>query len=320
MQRFVLPLCLCLTTACTMEEQIIPDNSATSANSVKPETRVDFSLMIASQMQVQTRAPLSEQDENRILSVHVLMFKETAGVMTYYFGVTKTNILTIDPARKSFDVTLPTGVYDVIILANAQEISGQANIAAGDTKEKVLKALVEKNTGKWNRNNIPMWGQIDQLNIDAEAGFGVNNTVEMMRMAAKIDLEVDPSVANDFSLASVRLYNYSSQGTLVPGANNRTADNKVVAPTQPEATGGYAPVHTPQVFDATNGVTPDGCRQMIYVYEAPAGNSANLSTNTCLVVGGSYKGGDVTYYRIDFTGMENGQRCTCPCYAIIIIR
>jgi hypothetical protein len=32
----------------------------------------------------------------------------------------------------------------------------------------------------------------------------------------------------------------------------------------------------------------------------PAGNAANLPDNTCLIVGGSYRGGVTTYYCVDF--------------------
>jgi hypothetical protein len=315
LKRFILPLFACCLgfAACTMEEEMIPGaNGDGAANKVTSEARVEFSLTIPSRMQVQTRAAMEDADESKILSVRVLMFKETEGVMRYCFGVTKSNILVVDPSLKSFDVTLPTGEYDVVILANAQEALAQNAISLGDTKENVLRALVETNVGKWNRDYIPMWGRIDRLSIDAETGAGNNNTVEMVRMAARIDLEVTPSAAADFSLTSVRLYNYSSQGALVPDPSNLGQANLVSAPTQPAAAGGYAPVSTPLLFDAADGVRADGCERAIYLYETPAGRAESLQTNACLVVGGSYKGGAETYYRIDFVGMENGQKVFLP--------
>lgn len=230
--------------------------------------------------------------------------------MTYYFGATKN--ITLSPSQNNFNVTLPTGEYDVVLLANAQDMLNQLSISVGDAKESVLKALVETNPGKWNRDNIPMWGQIERLKIDSETGFGNNNTVEMIRMVARIDLEIAPSVQTNFSLASVRLCNYSSQGALVPDMGNWGAGNRAVNPTQPSAPGGYAPVSTPLVFDASDGLTADGGRRMIYAYEAPAGSAANQSANACLIVGGSYQGGAVTYYKIDFAGMENGQKVYLP--------
>ena len=315
LKRFILPLFACCLgfAACTTEEEIIPGTNGDGADrNVTSEARVEFSLATPSRMQAQTRAVMEEADESKILSVRVLMFKETEGVMRYCFGVTKSNILIVDPSLKSFDVTLPTGEYDVVILANAQEVLAQSAISLGDTKENVLRALVETNAGKWNRDYIPMWGQIDRLSIDAETGLGNNNTVEMMRMAARIDLEVDPALSADFSLTSVRLYNYSSQGALVPDQSKLGQAGTVSAPTQPAAAGGYAPVSTPLLFDAADGVRADGCERAIYLYEAPAGKAESLQTNACIVVGGRYKGGAETYYRIDFVGMENGQKVFLP--------
>ncbi|MDR0758431.1 MAG: hypothetical protein LBF85_11390, partial [Tannerella sp.] len=74
----------------------------------------------------------------------------------------------------------------------------------------------------------------------------------------------------------------------------------------------YAPVSTPLVFGVGDGVTVDGCRQIIYTCEAPAGSAANPAGNTCLVVGGRYRSGAVTYYRIDFVGMDGGQKVFLP--------
>jgi hypothetical protein len=302
MKRMILLLGLAFT-ACTLEEPVIADSSGSMENET---AGVSFSLAISSrmQMQTQTRSALSESDENAVLSVHLLMFKEINGVMTYYFSAKGNNIQSVSSSQKTFDATLPTGEYDVAILANAQDIIDKSGIAPGDTKESVLRALVERNAGKWNRNAIPMWGQIDRLTIHAGTGISNRNTVEMIRMLARIDVEIASSASGDFSLAEVRLYNYSSQGALAPGLAG--------APVQPSVAGGYAPVAAPLIFDAGDGVTAGGCERIIYVCEAPAGSDANLSGNTCLVIGGSYKGGDVTYYRVDFVGMTNNRAVFLP--------
>ena len=56
-KQLILPLCLCCLglTACTVEEELIADSSN---NNTTSEASVNFSLLIPSQMQVQTRAPL----------------------------------------------------------------------------------------------------------------------------------------------------------------------------------------------------------------------------------------------------------------------
>jgi hypothetical protein len=287
-----------------MEEPIIADNGNMSR-----DAKVSFSLMLPFRMQ--TRA-LTESDENAILSVRLLMFKEINGVKTYCLGVNGNNIQSGSISQKMFEATLPTGRYDIVVLANAQDIIDNSSISLGDTKENILGALAVTNVDKWNKNSIPMWGRIDGLTIDAATGLSSNHAVEMIRMLAKIDVEIASPVTADFALADVRLYGYSSQGALVPDMSCWSTGNFALAPTQPSAAGGYAPVSMPLVFDDGDGVTADGCRQMIYICEAPAGDGTNLAANTCLVIGGRYKGGAVTYYRIDFIGTESGRKIFLP--------
>jgi hypothetical protein len=283
-------------------------------NKPEGEAMMRFSLVMPSrmQMQMQTRSALSESDENGILTVYLLMFKEINGVMTYYFGTSGNNIQTVSPFQKTFEATLPTGEYDVVILANAREIINSSNISTGDTKENVLKALVEINPDKWSGNAIPMWGRMDRLTISPSTGLSDKSGIEMVRMLAKIDVEITPSAAGDFTLTDVRLYNYSSQGALAPDLTSWPAGNIAVSPTQPSVTGGYATISTPLVFDTGDGVTADGCKRIIYAYEAPAGFETTPSGNTCLVIGGSYQGGATTYYKVDFTSQEKGQPVFLP--------
>jgi hypothetical protein len=305
--------------ACTSEEQIFTDEVYEKSHDAK----VSFSLMLPFRMQ--TRA-LSEQDENAIQQVRLLMFKNTSGIMTYCMGVNGSNIHSNSLSQKTFDAILPAGEYDIVVLANAQDIADGSNISLGDTKENVLKALVKKNAGKWNENSIPMWGRIDNLTIHSETDFNNNSySVEMTRMLAKIDIETLASASADFSLTDIRLYNYSSQGALVPDPATWSSDNMAVSPTQPSAPGGYAAVSSPLIFDASDGVTTNGCKQIIYTCEAPAGSAENLSANTCIVIGGSYRGEATSYYKVDFAGEENNRRVFLPLlrnnyYLINIIR
>jgi hypothetical protein len=304
--------------ACTFEEQMVTDNIYKGNR----DARVSFSLTLPFRMQTRT---LNESDENVIHNVRLLMFKNTGGIMTYCLGVNGNNIRSNSLSQKTFDATLPTGEYDVVILANAQDIIDGSNISLGDTKENVLKALVKTNVGKWNENSIPMWGRIDNLTIDLETDFSDRYPVEMVRMLAKIDVETLASASADFSLTDIRLYNYSSQGALVPDPATWPADNMAVLPTQPSAAGGYGVVSTPLIFDDTDGVTPNGCKQIIYTCEAPAGSTTNLSGNTCLVIGGSYRGEATSYYKVDFVGEENSRQVFLPLlrnnyYLIKIVR
>jgi hypothetical protein len=259
------------------------------------EMRVNFSIVVPSQ--VQTRATPGLPDEGSVDRVYLLLFENIAGVSTYRHKISAENLSSVSNTQKTFNASLPVGVYDIAVLANASEIIGGSGIAFGDAKEQALNALAETNPGKWSGANIPMWGRIDNQTIDESTSFTGANSIPMIRMMAKVELSVTPEAAganeSNFKLADIRLYNYSSRGALVPDLTAWPADNKATRPSEPA--GGYAPMRYPDkeplVFDT----------QVFYTYEAPAGGKgAAMASNTCLIIGGSYRGGATTYYRIDF--------------------
>ncbi|GHV52705.1 hypothetical protein FACS1894181_16000 [Bacteroidia bacterium] len=313
---------LLFLAACTSEEIITggsPNGSIDSNIQGGGDTAVNFSLKVPAQLQ--TRAALSESDENAVHSISLLLFEKVNGDAIYRFRTHVTNINSVSPTQKTFSASLPKGSFDLVVLANAEQILAASSFTYGHSKEDVLNSLVEQNTGKWQRTTIPMWGKRDNLVINAQTNLTGNNAIDMVRMVAKIELEVTPQAAgsgnSNFSLLDIRLYNYSSQGALVPGLASWPSDNIAVAPTQPSVPGGYGvlsyPANSPLLFDSSDGVTPNGCERIIYAYEAPAGNGGSAqATNTCLVVGGSYKGGPVSYYRIDFVKQANGPTAYLP--------
>ncbi|MDR2118971.1 MAG: FimB/Mfa2 family fimbrial subunit [Tannerellaceae bacterium] len=304
MIRFILlTYVFCLAfTSCVSDEEIRPDSGGSPADS---EARVSFSLMLSPGSQTQTRA-LSEADENAIYTVRLLLFREISGQMVYQFGMDRDSIRTVSPLQKVVETSLPAGTYDVVFLANAKDIINSCPVAPGYTKEEVLDALVETNTGKWKRNAIPMWGQIEGLTVNVETGVGRQNPVDMIRMMAKIDVEVDASAAADFTLTEILLYNASSRGSLAPNLINPAQ------PAQPAGAGGYGRMTAPLRYDAADGVTARECKRAIYVYEAPAGTGVGGTDNICLVIGGRYQGAVTTYYRVDFTGKSGGQSAFLP--------
>jgi hypothetical protein len=279
-------------TACTLEEEVIDNGGSTPVAS--SDARVNFSITVPSP--VQTRA--ANPDEGAVDRVYLLLFENIGGVRTYRYRIVADNISAVSGTQKTFSAILPMGVYDIAVLANATEIINGSGISFGDTKEQVLGALVETNTGKWSRSNIPMWGQKNDQTIGEGTDFTGSKAIPMIRMIAKIEIDVTPNAAGtnseNFSLTDIRLYNYSSRGTLVPDPGNwQPAETKVTYPTTPA--GGYAtmryPDKEPLVFDS----------KIFYTYEAPAGGKgAAMASNTCLIIGGSYRGGAPSYYRVDF--------------------
>jgi hypothetical protein len=304
MRNALLPCLFLLScTACTLEEVITGDGEGNSPRSGS-ETRVNFSITVPSPSpspsSVQTRSTGNAPDESAVNVAHLLLFEEINGVRTYRYRIHAENITDVSNTQKTFHANIPTGKYDIVIVANAQEILNGSGISFGDTKEQVLGALVETNSGVWNNAAVPMWGQQDSQLIDDGTDFTGRNAFRMIRMVAKIEVEVTPDAAGmnneNFALTDVRLYNYSSRGALVPDPGTWPADNRAVQPTCPAVPGGYVtvqyPANAPLIFNT----------KTFYAYEAPAGGKGQaMSGNTCIVIGGSYRGRAATYYRVDFT-------------------
>jgi hypothetical protein len=258
-----------------------------------------------------TRAALTHDDENTVGAVSLLLFENQNGKMIFRRQVDAVPTMSAPGSGQAdFSARIPQGVYDIVVLANAADILAAINVTPGYEKAAVIDSLVGRMPGKWNRNRIPAWGQRDNVTVDGQHNLTGNNAVAMTRMMAKIDLGMSASAANDFRLSSVRLYNYSTQGTIIPNAANAAAN----LPTAPVS--GYAKVvypAAPLVYDTNDGVTPDSCKRIIYTYESDAvqGQQGQLM-NTCIIAGGSYKNNPVSYYRIDFTEQVNGQEQYIP--------
>ncbi|MDR1602313.1 MAG: FimB/Mfa2 family fimbrial subunit [Tannerella sp.] len=284
--------------ACVSEESIYTDNE----NAAKTgETTVAFAIQVPSQTQAHSTKGVT--DEGAVGRIHILLFEAT-GSRTLRQIVQVDDIAPGTGSQKTFQATLPVGTYDIVVLANAQEILNSNGVIFGAPKATVLGALVEKNTGKWDNSSIAMWGRRDGQTVSQGVSFTGGNAIRMIRMLAKIEVEVTPEAAgvnnSNFTLTDIRLYNYSSQGALVPDPGTWPSDDVAVQPTCPVVTGGYGamtyPANSPLVFTS----------RVFYTYEAPAGGSGSaMKTSTCTVIGGSYRGRPTTYYRADFVDKDD---------------
>ncbi|MDR2121457.1 MAG: FimB/Mfa2 family fimbrial subunit [Tannerella sp.] len=289
---------------CSEEHVIItPDaGDRTEGN----EVRVAFALRVPSP-QSQSYATKSVPDESAVNMIHLLLFKPgVGGTLSQYVRID--DIASVSGTQKTFRATLPQGTYDIVVLANAQAIINSSGIALGDAKEDVFAALTETNAGKRAGSDIPMWGQRVNQAINSQTDFSGSNAIPMIRMLARIEVDVSSDVAgannSNFALTDIRLYNYSSRGALAPDLRTWPSDNRAVQPSQPSGAEGYGivryPANAPLVFDT----------RMFYTYEAPAGSQgASRADNTCLVIGGSYRGGATTYYRVDFIDRNTPNVC-----------
>lgn len=280
-------------------------NETMEGSSIDSQKDINFSLTLPKSSQSVTRA-LGVGDENQVTSVDILLF-DSNGKFTY--RPIHVSSIQSDPNNsdiKTFQARIPSGTFDLVILANSEEeLHRMANtIAQGDTKESVLGKLIVTNSGKWNNDpsvagyrRIPMFGEISSLTVGATTP--ANNPVTLVRMLAKIDVTLASSITN-FQLKSIRLYHANTQGFMVPESNNWvSAQNSVTAPSIPSTS---ASLSTPIVYDGTEISSGRSCINQIYTFEASKALSTSLASGICLVIGGIY-GSDnsETYYRVDFS-------------------
>jgi hypothetical protein len=173
-----------------------------------------------------TRGP-STGEEDAVHFVDVLLFTDDANE---YFRYRAIGSQPVDKTvgvtdKKKFNVRLPEGTWNVIVLANAREAIANsshetlltpASLAKENntvTRVDVLDSLVEQSgsTGdKWNVGGIPMWGYYDSFKVDEAPG---TPDVQLTRAIARVNIpvsdeEYNGKVATDFfEMSSAYLYN-----------------------------------------------------------------------------------------------------------------
>lgn len=279
---------------------------------------VTFRASVPASSQVATRV-LSYEDEYAVETIDVLVFQNDV------FAYSVSGVITVPPSgnvgnNATMEFRVPIIVSDIpndfMIVANARDMIG--GLSEGDTPADVAAALQMDfpETGWWvfaagnpNYKHMPMWGYLKDQTID-EAYLGQPQNVKLTRMLAKIDVMLGDEVpAEKFTLNDVRVYNFATRGNLVPDLSFawESADFSLAdytAPSLPAPWGEIMSDGENQFIDAavTDG---RGITGNFYFFEAPAGVAPTTGiddfvVNPCIVVGGSYEGGDMTYYRIDF--------------------
>ncbi|MDR0332997.1 MAG: FimB/Mfa2 family fimbrial subunit [Dysgonamonadaceae bacterium] len=219
--------------------------------------------------------------------------------------------------------------FRIVVLANAAEIldadlkNPHAAIPGGRGYANVISRIWEAVDGKMFQTSvpaekrIPMWGETEPITIN-EAGR--NQTIDLTRAVARVDVGVGRwtgttwngkhhTTGEDipFELTSIHVARKNKGYALIPATANR---GKHAVHNTFLATGPTVP--TADKFDIDNdlknfrfNVTGSTMRE-IYIPEAnvrmgatsPGGNG-HLD-RMAIIVGGKYKGGVETFYRLDF--------------------
>lgn len=300
---------------------------------VKDNSTITLTISVPANSKPATRA-LTESDEYSVNDVAVLAFDP--GTKTFkgrYQGRIMAGPTGTGGASASmqFEVSLPIGVHDLMVVANSTAIlnANSAALTLGTSQATIEKALkATMTTSGWATDNsgsshrMPMWGY--KTGVDVPDGFPIS-TINLVRMVAKVDVQLVSSLVDEddvadskFQLRSVRVYNYVEQGRLIPDTggefNWTTVDYGSLAGNKlPALPDGYTKADntsgSEEYIERSVTLAADNRYQFlrgeIYLFEspkgiAPASGSGDFVDNTCLVIGGSFNNGPVTYYRIDF--------------------
>lgn len=286
------------------------------------EAMVTFTLQLPGKKSAATRA-LSEKDENEVAEINVLVFKPNGGEYMYAERCSGSDITTDtgNSRMKTFSVKLKQGTFDVVILANAHNVIRSASLE-GLLKDEALAQLkvAMPADGKWPVGTFkpfPMWGNVGNITIAENTDLTGSNRIKLTRMVARVDVQIAGEAVNSFKLTRVDIYNYHTEGMLVPGVTDwdevSDPDNpKVRVPCLPETS---VPAEGPVTYDETAiDAIENRCAGEIYMFEAENHSDAEhtrpkaLGNRTCLVIGGIWDAtgsgdftGDTTYYRADFS-------------------
>lgn len=271
---------------------------------------------------VATRS-LTEAEEGAINTLQVLLFKDDQFKYTRYAGSKEEG----GNGLFTFSVRLPKGEHDLVVVANSEDIIEKARLESGNSKEEVYNKLkLSLNADeKYSKKCIPLWGAKYDLDIKSDTDLSGDDAIKLLRMLAKVEVLLEPKAASgsdgatgnsNFAIQKVLLYNYNKAGYLAPVVDDE--GNRVQNTTRiPNSTDTSKPIKVkgPLEYTAADDTsenndyfTPSNVLNTIYTFEAIAGNDSQSKENICIVIGGSYKGGETTYYRLDF--LDRGNQST----------
>lgn len=278
------------------------DNTIGSRGTIKNEGEqtVTFTLQLPGPVNGALTYAMTEEDENTITDLNISAFKKENNAETFAYQAIPSKIEPVqgDITKKKVTVKLKAGTdtYRFVFLANvADEVEQQlGDIAVGAVKEDLLNRLLHSRTTDWDADDVfPMWGESVLTVIT-----GTDDTIDdvpMTRAVARIEVTTDLE-EEEFVIKEVYLHKYNQAGHVVPHpdnlADNDTRSVKPTIPADPKT------VDEPAFFKTTG----NGFIRTMYTYEVEA--NSNHFEKACLVVGGNYKGGAITYYRIDLVDAD----------------
>ena len=252
---------------------------------------ITFSISIPEPEKVVSRAEKpDEADERAINDLSVLIYKADGSLLQSELNIKAKDFIsgpTGDNSTTKITVKLNDAAkahrdnVTVYIIANAGAILDDTNTATVTNLRAVTTSATLPATDGFIMSGI-VTGKLTSASL-------LTNSVTLYRTAAKFTIASavgasgsSPATgASSFTPESAALYNGATAGYVIAGAEKDL----------------YA--------QSTEGSAKFNDNLLLYTYPC----KSSESTNTCLVVGGKYKGiDDFVYYRIDLTANETGKR------------
>ncbi|EFK59257.1 FimB/Mfa2 family fimbrial subunit [Sphingobacterium spiritivorum] len=314
MERIRLPILLimCIYTvtliSCIKEKTIIDDTN-TETNGTK---EVSFTASMPGLSQNISTYAISDNEENKVTTIDILVFEMTGSTEKYAYRVAGRNIRPLTANSIQFQATLQahaTKKYRLVAIANARTTVNAASYTVGALKSDILKNLVINKPGVWNTTSsadyspLPMSGESEpNLSINSNTG---SITLNMIRIQARVDVIVEPTLITRFQMTSISVYNSNSNARIAPSATTTGSNGPIVtAPSLPAS----PQINSSPLVYIPDPVTPPNTvnsRQQIYLFEKNAAASAGASGALSLIIGGYYDGSSTeTYYKLEFLSKE----------------
>lgn len=288
-------------------------------------TETAIILEVPGTAEINTRAVGTNAD-NRIGNFTLFIFDPANDKLTAKVAsstITPETPGAVNGNRWRVNVQVPVGTYNLVAVANVSAAS-LTTLTPGMTEEEVMERLTFTTPAgtTWPlpsgvTSPIPMWGRL--ANKDITSGTLI---FRMTRALAKINVSVTATARAKFTISSIRYYNYSTIGFVMP--DHSDSDICTIA------ADGTATIKQPTTYGQSvgqqigensfllySGPSPTGSEDKIYVYEAPHADSIPAEAqwasnkkwinNPCLVIGGKYDGSSAeTFYRVDFVERKTG--------------
>jgi hypothetical protein len=272
----------------------------------------------------------STADENRISNTVVLFFRGTDAASKLY-AVSEGHDITAGSSANmaSFVASLTVEsahageTFSTVVLANvlgrtlASDFNGHGTTVSVDglssaigsmTLSDLQTALVEMVSGPLQTGSeaFPMYGKIADGIVPAN-GANQSLDVNLLRDVARVN--VYNNATTDFTMSEVYVFRASDHRANIPAADafGTSSTTSVIKPSIPNGTTAITAASSATNWRYT-GVSDNKLEYKVYIPEADTHvtttgvpGDANHTNRCAIVIGGSYKGADTSYYRVDFT-------------------